>query len=163
MVLTRALIQRRTLRMNNVEDIGTSFYNEVYLPVQREIAVRADIRNAIEWDRTMANELRPHPHRRCTVGGCPNPQVFGRITCSVHARPIFGDEPDTALPSWSWRDLAALAVGGALLWVLVGYAVYTVWNIPTVTQSYSTGECLHVTSPYDCVNMPVKFHHVWGK
>lgn len=49
---------------------------------------------------------------------------------------------------------------------LMAYAVTSVFTLPDVYVSYSTGYCVNVVNyaegdDYTCENMPKKFNHVW--
>lgn len=69
-----------------------------------------------------------------------------------------------------WQEIktgAVFAVVAAFclaVWAFAAYGAYAAFMLPTVTESYRTGECVTVDDPrgvYSCENMPKKFHHVW--
>ena len=50
---------------------------------------------------------------------------------------------------------------------LMAYAVTSVFTLPDVHVSYSTGDCVKVVNytdeQFSCENMPSKFNHVWAQ
>jgi len=50
---------------------------------------------------------------------------------------------------------------------LMAFAVTSVFTLPDVHVSYSTGDCVKVVNytdeQFSCENMPSKFNHVWAQ
>lgn len=63
-------------------------------------------------------------------------------------------------------DTIALSVAMAALIGIMVWTGYIILGIPTVYESYTTGECVRVDDPdgvYSCENMPSRFHHRWSQ
>ena len=95
----------------------------------------------------------------CFTCGNALPSRFGKMGVCKSARAPNG------LTGWRPRleDVVGAVLGVALLMLLL-WAGRDIYLIPTVYESYTTGECVRVEDPagvYTCENMPYKFNHRW--
>ena len=66
----------------------------------------------------------------------------------------------------SISEILKIIVVAIVVSAIISLVALYVGSLPTVTFSYSTGECVRVDDPrmvYSCENLPPSYTHVWGE